>query len=90
MKEKNLVLKGCLFLAFIMSSYSLRKSNYTIKKMFYTEVDKYYLTDDKSKEFEEDRKICDENKYKNVLFRDVWYHNARSNCFLEKIKERKS
>jgi len=90
MKEENLFLKICLFLVFIVISQSLRRSNYTIKKLFYSEVDEYYLSDGKAKEFEEDKKICDENKYKNVMFRNLWYHDVRSDCFLNKIKERKS
>lgn len=90
MEEENLFLKTCLFLVFLTSIYFLEKSNYTIKKLFYSEVDEYYLADGKGKEFEEDKKICDENKYKNVMFRDLWYHDARSDCFLSKIKERKS
>ena len=88
MKEKNIVLKVCLGVFSLSIGWQL--DNYVTQKFFYSEVNEYYSAPDRSIEFEEDSKTCDENEHKGVMFQKLQYHDVRSDCFLKKIKERKS
>lgn len=89
---KNILFKSTLLLA-SLGFLSFVKNKYIYYK-YYSEIHTMYYVSDFSKPEEAayqikiDEKYCDEkNIHKNVLLQGLLYHETKSECLAEKLRE---